>query len=394
MRTYRRRVVMTLGIVAAAAAIGLAGSVGENKSQTVADAMPGSETPFDRSYVTGHRVKDSPEGQVRASLARDPHPVLQGTLSSVAVPSHDGRVIVYSTWEQQEGGERLASPSDQGVTPGTVVGTPVLRVHDLASGDDTEVARGAYSAALRHSGELAFFQATRPDFRAAERYVGHVVVADRIGEPAVPWTSSPDRYIVYAWARGTLLFYRMSEGERLTVMAASGPSDVRVLAEDATIVALSPDGGQVFLEHTNAEPRVSVVDVSTSDTVAELDLTDAVSEKASLPLLMYDGDWRGARVVAAGVNPDGPGVAHFEVSGNRIEAVAVDAFPVSEFPRGVASPRLNDSGRQYSVLASPGAGDVPDYYFLECDPGAECERRAVGRGDVPHSVENRSASHG
>src|SRR5207247_9168552 len=91
--------------------------------------------------------------------------------SPVAVRPRDGRHVAYNTWQQLRTVDNDQSFSQQAIADGTALGTPSLRVHD-DTGKDFLLARGAYSAAWRHDGAIAFVKGSDPDFRAGRSYSG------------------------------------------------------------------------------------------------------------------------------------------------------------------------------------------------------------------------------
>ena len=183
-----------------------------------------------------------------------------GPLSPVAVRSSDGNIVAYNTWQELRTVDEEQSFSKQGIPDGDVLGTPSLRVHDDA-GKDFLLARGAYSAAWRQDGAIAFVKGTDPNFRAGRSYTGQVVVQGDVHGPEVAWTSELAHYVVYAWAGDRLLFYRIGFGEKLELLVADGPGHIRSLT-DGSAIAVSPDETRIAVLSQDAT-NVRVLDVAT-----------------------------------------------------------------------------------------------------------------------------------
>jgi hypothetical protein len=298
-----------------------------------------------------------------AQLAAPPVAPLAGWLTPAGVPSPDGRYLAYNTWDELRPDDPALSWSDQGIEPGDPLATPSIRVHDSSTGRDELLEDGAFSLAWRPDGALAYFRGAERDYRAAVRYVGDVLVRPTLeAEPEI-WSRAQGRYIVVAWAGETLLAYREREGEALDVIAFDGPGEMRVLARDSALVAVSPDGSRAFLERGPAQgrPTVAVLEVESGGVTATLDLTKV---DPAVGAVSYSGDWLGRRVVA----PSGSGfavfrVGHIGISLERAVAVAVE--------QGVAEPRFADAtGRRVTAWTTRGRGGV----FLDCDlTSAACE---------------------
>ena len=133
-----------------------------------------------------------------------------------------------------------------------------------------------------------------------------------------------------------------------------------MLAPGSALVAISPDGAQVFVERGPAEgrPSVRVLSVANGNEAAALDLTRV---DPAVGTVDYAGDWRGDRVVAASAS----GLVVFRVGKSSI---ALDQAVRIPGP-GIAEPRFaGRSQRHVTAWASSRNGGV----FLDCD-------RSVGR---------------
>jgi hypothetical protein len=184
--------------------------------------------------------------------------------------------------------------------------------------------------------------------------VGHVFVRDSVRDPARRWTTNADRYIVVGWAGSALLVYREREGEALDVLALDGPGKAHVLARDAGLVAISPEGGRVLVEHgpESGPPRVELLAVANGAELASLDLTTV---DLGVGVVGYSGDWRDDMVVA----PSGSGLAFFRVAGDRIQLVRSMRAPAGQ---GIAEPRFAGATRVTGWTSSSSGGA-----FVDCN---------------------------
>jgi hypothetical protein len=293
-----------------------------------------------------------------------------GPLSPVAVRSSDGRSVAYNTWRELKTVDNDQSFSQQAIADGTALGTPSLRVHD-DTGKDFLVARGAYSAAWRHDGAIAFVKGSDPDFRAGRSYTGQVVVRSDIHGRDAAWTSDPAHYVVYAWAGDRLLFYRVGLGEKLELLVADGPGRIRPLA-DGSAIAISPDATRVAVLSQDGT-SVRVLDIATGSELAWLDVTTA---KPPVAWLAYSGSWVGDHIVA----PASPGLAVLHVGSSALELEQVLSLDHSQFPVGVQGPRFVDvAGNEIAASADipPAKSGEGVSFLLQCDRIA----RTCARGE-------------
>ena len=312
------------------------------------------------AFVSGSTIVGLP-GKAAFPLATAPAGGLMGWLSPVAVPSPDGQSIAYNTFSYLISIDPEKSWSQQGVHPGDAVGTPSIHLVDLASGNDTVLANGAFSLAWRADGAIAYFQGQSDNYYADQPFLGNVMVRQTVGAAPEPWTNDPDRYIVAAWAGSRLLVYRESEGEWLDLLAFDGPGQSRVLASGADLVAVSPDGSQILA----SQPGVaSLIDVGTGKTLASLDLGQ-VDPVTGQPIghLAYGGSWVGGEIAVEG----GPGLVLLGVTGSSITVMDAIALSPSVFPMPAHEPRLSADGARI-VAWTPllGAAGQRTYAYLDC----------------------------
>jgi hypothetical protein len=317
-------------------------------------------------FVRGNGLFSGKGG--RSQLAAAVSGAMIGPLSPVAVLSPDGRFVAYNTWQGQKPVDANQSFSSQGIGDGDVLGTPSLRVHD-DSGKDTVLEQGAYSAAWRQDGAIAFVKGADRDFRAGRSYDGQVVVRPGIHGRDAVWTKEPAHYVVYAWAGSRLLFYRVGLGEKLELLVADAPGSVRSLA-DGSAIALSPDATQVAVLSQDAT-NVRVLDVATGGELAWLDVTTATP---ALAWLGYSGSWVGDHIVA----PGSTGLAVLHVGYRSLELEQALSLDRAQFPVGVQEPEFTDAdGNEIAVTADipPANGDTAVSFLLVCDRVVRsCER--------------------
>src|SRR5438477_235623 len=74
----------------------------------------------------------------------------------------------------------------------------------------------------------------------------------RAAAPAV-WSSSAAEYHVLGWAGRALIVAQQFEGESISLLAFDGPGSARPLAQNASLVAISPDGSAALVDESPAE---------------------------------------------------------------------------------------------------------------------------------------------
>jgi hypothetical protein len=314
-------------------------------------------------YTVGRTLLGLP-GHESVTLAAAPVTPLAGWLTPVAVPSADGRYVAYNAWRELREDDPALSWKDQGISPGDPLARPSIRLHDLESGTDRKFVDGGFSLAWGEDGAFAYFRGAERDYRAGITYVGDVFVRHSVDGPARRWTEKSGRYVISGWAGGTLLVHRIGAGEALDVLALDGPGKRRVLASDAGLVAISPDGTSALVEHgpESGPPRIELLSVANGAQLASLDL---MSVDPSVGVVGYSGDWRGDLVAASSAS----GLAIFRISENRIElARTLRAAP----GQGIAEPRFVGASRVIGWTSSSSGGA-----FVDCDRASGRCARAV-----------------
>jgi hypothetical protein len=303
------------------------------------------------------------------TLAAAPVTPLAGWLTPVAVPSPDGRFVAYNAWRELREDDPALSWEDQGISAGDPLARPSIRVHDLQTGTDSAYVVGAFSLAWRGDGAIAYFKGANRDYRAGVRYVGDVFVRDSVNGPPRRWTEQTDRYVVAGWAGPSLLVYRVRAGEALDVLALDGPGKRRVLASDAGLVAISPDGTSALVEHgpESGPPRVDLIAVSNGTKLASLDVSTV---DPAVGVVGYAGDWQGDLVAA----PSASGLVVFRIAGGRIELARTMRTAAGT---GVAEPRFVGPSRVTGWTSSSSGGA-----FVDCDRVSGRCARAVPLPDA------------
>jgi hypothetical protein len=314
-------------------------------------------------FTVGHTLLGLP-GHESVSLSAAPVTPLAGWLTPVAVPSPDGRYVAYNAWRELREDDPALSWQDQGISPGDPLARPSIRLHDLESGADRKFVDGGFSLAWRNDGAIAYFKGAEREYRAGVRYVGDVFVRDSAQGPARRWTQKTDRYVVAGWAGRTLLVYRVGAGESLDVLALDGPGERRILAPDAGLVAISPDGSSALVEHgpESGSPRVDLLAVGNGDRLASLDLTTI---DPSVGVVGYSGDWQGDLVAAASAS----GLALLRITGDRIDLARTLRAASGQ---GIAEPRFVGAGRVTGWTSTSSGGA-----FVDCDRASGRCARAV-----------------
>ena len=288
---------------------------------------------------------------------------LTGSLTPVAVATPGGAYVVYSSWRQLA--RVKPDAPGQGLSTGDAVGVPSIRLFDTRTGKDALLATGAASPAISSAGALAYLAGDSTVVRQNVDYTGRIVVADSVNAKPRVWTSHAGRYLPYAWAGSTLLAYRgVPDSEGTDLYAFTGPDSSRLLAPDAYVIALSPDGKEVLVSaNTRMLERIRIDDGSVEDSLA-LDGNDSGSPTA----LMYAGSWRGDRIVA---NSD-RGLVVIDVRGGlHVES----QFATPSFPHGIAEPVFTDDTHVEgwadlpNPQKSPANVDEPAYAnaLVDCD---------------------------
>jgi hypothetical protein len=252
------------------------------------ESPPAEERPVAHPYVFGRELVGLRGGTQK--LGAEVVAPLLGHTRSIAVPSPDGRYVVYHTWRRE---------------------TPSLRVHDVRTGRDVRLANGAQTFAWRRDGELAYWKALTPRY-VSDAYMGHVVVQRSLEEPAVRWTTKPAEYGVVGWAGDRLLvhlhvcpFPGCGDPVLEGIYALDGPGEMQRLPL-SSVTAISPDGkyavgGFMAQPGDGGSSVVRVVEVATGRVVVHINRlrsADRSVPKAWFTGGVQEGSWARDQIVA------------------------------------------------------------------------------------------------
>ena len=289
-RRLRRRRTRRVALIAVAAALVTIALVPLGVAGRIADLLTVEKTqqelPRPRAAMPPYLFGDVlVRGGRQTRLAQPLAAPFLGPYEHLAVTSHDRTALVYHAW-----GSRLRG-----------LGPSLLRLHELATGRDEVLARGAQSFAWRRDGAIAYMRALRPEYAPNARFatvsVGHVEVRPTPNAKARRWTTRPTGYVVRAWAGDTVLvevqpsLLVAGEQPEAGIYALDGPGRMR-RAPITDLIAVSPDGRRVvgqFRQGDRPSRKVRLVDVSTGRTLAEARTLNSVA--------IGPGDWREDAVV-------------------------------------------------------------------------------------------------
>src|SRR5919201_1302297 len=253
----RRRLVVAgaaLALGATALVVGLVNASGTRPPSGAAKFVDGQPAP-PGLYVAGDRLLGAPGGTRR--LGAEASAPLIGGEGPVADASPDGRYVAYNTWTWSKPIDWSRSLAQQGIGRGDALGVPALRLHDLETGSDAMLERGALTLAWRPDGALAYVRGAPAEYREGIPYATDVVVRTSVRGRASVWSPAPDRYLTYGWAGDRLIAVRGHDDGAHDVVVFDGPGAPRVLAADAGIVAIASGGDSVLV--TQGEPGAVVL---------------------------------------------------------------------------------------------------------------------------------------
>lgn len=293
------------------------------------------------AYVHGRVVRGA--GIANALLARDAAQPLNGWLSPVAVMSPDKSSIAYNTWRELREDDPAKSRSDQGIEAGTPLGHPAIYVFDSKTGQNTILADGASSIAWGRHG-IAYVQGVDRDYRAGINWIGDIFVRSGSSSSPIKWSGEPAHYVAAAWARDTLIAYRVDPQEHLTLLAFDSPGKERVLSE-GTLVSLSPDGRFAFVEATDATSCVYVIEISSGLKIASFDLRKSPLAEQ---VVSYAGSWESDLIAAR----TSRGLAVFRFDGTQISLLEAMDLSSSRYPFSAIEPHFINGGKSVQATVS------------------------------------------
>jgi hypothetical protein len=306
--------------------------------------------------------------------------------TSGAIASPDRRLLLYRT-------------ADPPGIPFNARATPVLRQHDLQTGHDRVVERGAATFAWRADGALAYAKAEPGTPVDPVGTLGHVFVRPSISAPAVRWTPERARYTVLAWAGENLLVGAIAPdaapARSETVYAFSGPRRARKLPL-AGIVAIDPSG-ELVVGPVTLEPLLKggltfrVVRVRDGKVLAQRDLPSIVAPRALYGShAVTGGSWADEYIVVAFASAgeelrDALVVLRFDGTLETTHVFRLEPSSAAEAgfgsePYAFHSPLfLDKEGREIVAWAGITERDGRDVFlasvFLRCDRAAKRCRR-------------------
>jgi len=389
----RRRVPQcALGVATAVALLAACG--GADQSNVTLEGPPASElsAQTSRSAATVEQGadpsadyslnRDLTVGGRTATLADDPSNELMGRFSPRLIASGDGRTLVYTAWREIVNEDPAKSWADQGIEPGDPLGVPELHLVDLVGGTDEVLESGAYSAAVRADGAIAFARGAADAYKAGSPYPADLVV--RSGQSTEVWSDNSAGWVAGAWARDTLLAYRLDaaeDSEGWTLVALPGPGRVVDLGINLAVGAISPDGGQVLLvdqtvfaptEQDDDRVAASVINLADARRIASLSVGEM--KKAGVDSFLPGGDWLGSQIVV----PGQPGVTLLSFEANRLviesasglgPGLAFGAYDAT-FSEDGAGLSLWAAGPTSSSESGPGTVREVQARALSCDARA------------------------
>lgn len=319
-----------------------------------------------------------------------------GTQVGMLLP--DGERVVYHFWQQLTRFPSYA-PGSPEVADGTPMSRPTIRLLDLSTGEDRELASGARSFAWRADGLFAYARGVETDYRLNVPYDQHVVVQEGLeGKPEV-WTTEPGNYTVVQWAGESLLVWRQFEGETRELLALQGPGESRqVLSEQDLFLCASPDGTRILTSSGGTDPDtdpfvIHEVEMQSGTELARLPLegvTDPATGEAvtGVPVAAWEGD----KVVVA-LHP--AHVAVIRAEGEGLELQDVLTFQYANVRKGGVDELMFTAGgsKLHAVISEEtGSGDLERTAVVTYDfADGSCRRWIVpGTASATGLVRNQS----
>jgi hypothetical protein len=351
---------------------------------TITQASETLPIPFITNESLRGLATEASGEQASLQLAAQAGGGLMGWNSPIAVPSPDGRYVAYNAWTQLVAYDPAHSASSQGIKQGDPFATPSIRIVDTSTGEDLLLEEGAFSVAWSANGSIAYFKGFERDYPWMGPYQGQVMVRSSLEAKPVAWLTDPGEYIVHSWAGEHLLVYGDSG-----VIALDAPGQPRVIAEQAGIVALSPDGSRILVTNQPGFP-IRLIEVSTGELLSELDVTAALKTPSGgqVVVVNHAGSWEGDSVAAqATLDPAGSAILMLKVDGDTMSVAQLLEFPPEAFPMGVSEPQIVDPSGSRVVAWAPIKGSGGEakgvlYTYLDCNVAEQSCGQSPPFGDL------------
>jgi hypothetical protein len=168
---------------------------------------------------------------------------------------------------------------------------------------------------------------------------------------------------VAAWAGRSLLYYAEGEGESLDLFIVAEGALPRLLARDAEVVAVSPDGAAVLVQSNEYGPAgLALLDLVTGEELAEEDrLRDERGQSLSIG---GNGDWHGDLIVAEALTE----LVYLRVDGDGITVERSVELGMGRLPWGLETPRFSTDGLAVTAFATRPSRDpsVREAVVIRC----------------------------
>lgn len=277
---------------------------------SVARVKGHQDVALDGAYVSTRRVRVRGRKTRNAGLASESPAIKTGATAAVAnqpllgyetpaaVPSEDGTGLAYNSWTKTVPYDTSRSWAKQGIYPGDPLGVPRVYVRSENETDDVSLGDGTMSAAFNSDGAIAYAQGTTPAYRLDQSFDRKVLVRSSLDAEPDVWSDSADEWNVLAWVGDRLLVtLGIPDSEASNVMVFDGPGQVRMIAPNASLLAVDADGAiaAVAVQNPGAGTQeIRLVEVASGATMATLPWEKVNDAFRKSPLLFATGpgEWR------------------------------------------------------------------------------------------------------
>jgi hypothetical protein len=348
--------------VAPSASALASGPVAPSVAPAVDDQVDGSSTdagstgePTIEPSTATSATTAATGGEGARSVALVDHPVgtplglsaRPGTVTVETTP--DDRYLVYS------------SSSDNSPT-----GTPVIRIVDTVTGDESVFAENAAAPVVSRRGPIAYARGVTPptDVLGPRQWTADVVVRPDLTGTDTVWLAATDGGWdqPIAWAGNSLVVERhdATTGWTSTILVTAPNTAVPI---DGTVHGVSPDGRSFVTATSDASRYIDRIDASTGESIASVTLAEYVDgfvaaddrgaidvehvpsgDEPQLPVTIgvHPGAWYGDDLILHGSS----GLLLFDASNDDLRPVALLLDPGR--PQG-----WNEEHREFVELDEP-----------------------------------------